>query len=203
MKKFTASSFFWILGAVIIVFAAVRAIKPASKGALPVLGQAGAFHLTERGGKTVRLEDLQGSVWIGDFIFTRCAGICPIMTGHMKRLQEKLKDPGIRFVSFSVDPEYDTPQKLAEYADKAGADKDKWMFLTGDKKTIFDLSLQHFHLGVGDIPEAERPAPDQTVTHSSRFVLVDKKGKIRGYYEGSDPAKMDQLVRDARALLKE
>ena len=204
MKIRSVSSIFWLLGAAVLVLAFFRCLHPAPKKPLPVLGQAGAFELTEKSGAKVRLEDLAGKVWIADFVFTRCAGICPLMSGHMKKLQEQLKDAeGMRFVSFSVDPDYDTPEKLSEYAARFKADPSKWLFLTGSKEIIFRLSQQHFHLGVSDVPEADRPAPDQGVTHSSRFVLVDKRGGIRGYYDSAQPETLKNLAADARGLLKE
>ncbi len=201
-KQFSVSSIFWALGGLVLLLAFARFFIPAKS--LPVLGSSGNFDLTERSGKKITLEDLRGKVWIGDFIFTRCAGICPIMSGHMKRLQEELKnEKELRFVSFSVDPEHDTPEKLAEYAKRYNADPEKWFFLTGDKNAIFELSLKHFYLGVGDAPLEERPAPDQVVTHSSRFVLVDRQGRIRGYYDSAQPENMEKLAKDARRLLKE
>lgn len=204
MRKIAVSSIFGILGGLVLLFALGRAILHHPEKKLPFLGQAGAFELTEKSGKKVTLGDLNGKIWIGDFIFTRCMGICPIMSNHMKRIQEELKDQsGVRFVSFSVDPEHDTPEKLTEYAKRFNADPEKWLFLTGDKKTIFDLSLQHFHLGVGEVPEEERPSPDQFVSHSSRFVLVDRQGGIRGYYDSAETGSVDQLIRDARKLAKE
>lgn len=169
---------------------------------LPILGQAVDFQLTERSGKMISLADLKGKVWIADFIFTRCAGICPMMSLKMQRIQEKLKEnPGVRFVSFSVDPQYDTPQVLQEYAKRFRADRDRWLFLTGDKAQIFKLSQQHFHLGVADIPEAERAGGlDQSVAHSSKFVLIDTLGQIRGYYSSEDESSMEKLARDVKEI---
>ncbi len=203
-KSFSPSSIFWILGGLVLLLAFGRLFISFPAKKLPVLGQSGEFNLTERSGKKVTLRDLSGKVWIGDFIFTRCAGICPLMSGHMRRLQEALKgSQDLRFVSFSVDPEYDTPEKLSAYAQKFGADPEKWLFLTGDKKELFELSLKHFHLGVGDAPPEERTDPDQVVTHSTRFVLVDREGFIRGYYDSAQVKNMDKLVLDAKRLLKE
>jgi protein SCO1 len=171
---------------------------------LPVLGEVAGFEFTERNGEKKTLADLRGKVWIADFIFTRCAGICPLMSGKMAKIQKELKaSPGIRFVSFSVDPEYDTPEVLKRYAERYQADAERWFFLTGDKKQIFDLSLQHFRLGVGDIPEEDREALDQAVQHSSKFVLVDGEGKIRGYYSSEDEASLVKLAADAKELATE
>lgn len=168
---------------------------------LPVYGEIRDFRLTERSGRTVTQQDLDGKIWIADFIFTRCGGICPMMSAKMRAVQEKLKHyPDVRFVSFSVDPEYDTPEVLTKYAQHFSADPQKWLFLTGDKQQLFNLSSQHFHLGVGEIPPAEREAPDQSVDHSSKFALVDAEGKIRGYYASEDAGFLDQLARDVNHL---
>lgn len=168
---------------------------------LPVFGKVADFELTERSGVKKSLGDLRGKVWIADFIFTRCAGICPLMSGKMAKIQKELKaSPGVRFVSFSVDPEYDTPEVLKGYAERYGADAERWHFLTGDKKQVFDLSIQHFRLGVGDIPEEDREALDQSVQHSSKFVLVDGEGQIRGYYSSEDESSIAKLITDAKKL---
>lgn len=197
-------SFFWIAGFVVLALAFGKTILPKVfkfNPKLPVLGQVADFRLTESSGKEISLQDLKGRPWVASFIFTRCAGICPMMSGHMRRLQDSLVNEDVRFVSFSVDPEYDTLERLKEYAKRFHADPAKWFFLTGDKKAIFDLSVKSFFLGVADVPPGEEPAPDQVVTHSSRFALVDAEGAIRGYYDGDKPESLEGLQRDIRGLL--
>jgi len=205
VKALLAKRGFWfsILTAatLAVVITASRLPHVESKN-LPVYGTIPDFRLTERNGTTVTLKDLQGKIWVADFIFTRCSGICPMMSSHMKLLQSELRVPDIAFVSFSVDPEYDTPAILENYAKRFHADPEKWLFLTGDKIKLHELSQQHFHLGVSDIPEAERTAPDQTVEHSSKFVLVDKAGQIRGYYGSEEPNFQEHLVKDMKILEK-
>lgn len=184
----------------VVILAAARLLKISTE--LPIHGKIPEFKLISSSGGEVTRQDLQNKIWIADFIFTRCAGICPMMTSRMKMIQEKFKNhPDILLVSFSVDPEYDTPEKLAAYAARFGADPQKWLFLTGDKAQIHQLSQQHFYLGVTDIPEAEREAPDQTVEHSSKFVLVDHLGQIRGYYASEELGFLDQLVKGVNGLL--
>lgn len=196
---------FWF-GALLIGTSAVILFlsqgRPLTKKPLPVYGQVVEFSLTERSGRIVTLGDLKGKTWIADFIFTRCAGICPMMSSKMLRLQQMLQNrPDIRLVSFSVDPARDTPEVLETYAKRFQADPERWLFLTGDKAQIFKLSEQHFHLGVADIPESERQDDlDQSVSHSSKFALVDPEGQIRGYYASEDESAMQQLVRDAKEL---
>jgi protein SCO1/2 len=171
--------------------------RPSGGPGLPHLGEAPAFTLASEGGKTVARADLAGKVWIADFIFTRCGGSCPILSSRMAALAVKMRDvPEIRFVSFGVDPEYDTPEVLAEYGRKLGADPARWSFLHGPRPVVRSLVKDGFKLAIEDAP-ADSVEP---ILHSTRFVLVDGQGAIRGYYDGMDQAPVDQLERDARAL---
>ena len=168
----------------------------------PVYGSIPPFSLTKQDGEKFSLSDLKGKVWIADFIFTRCAGACPLMSNKMRALEDKLADAGnIRLVSFIVDPDHDTPEVLARYSERFKTDPKRWVFLTGDRNAVFQLAEQHFHLGVAQIPAEEREAADQTVRHSSKFVLVDQKAQIRGYYDSDSEGSMQKLVDDARALV--
>lgn len=154
------------------------------------------FTLTSSEGKPFGLKDLKGKVWVADFIFTSCAGICPQMTGMMKKLQNDLEDlPEVHFVSISVDPKRDTVQALAEYAEEYDADIKRWHFLRGDLPLIQALSVDGFHLG-----DKENP-----LNHAPHFALVDADGHIRGYYNGTGPdraASVDALAEDIRTLVK-
>lgn len=206
--KLLKNRFFWLLILLILTTAAMVASQKVAKiqkqtsAVPPVYGVIPDFKLTERDGRMVQAQDLKGSVWIADFIFTRCMGICPMMSSKMRLLQEKLKDqPGVRLVSFSVDPEYDTPEILKKYAERFSADPQKWFFLTGDKAQIYKLSEQHFYLGVSEIPEAEREAPDQKINHSSKLALIDREGKIRGYYDTDHERFMEPLLKDLKEVL--
>jgi protein SCO1/2 len=163
---------------------------------LPVLGAVPEFSLKDQETRVITRKDLAGKIWIADFIFTSCGGICPDMTGAMRRLQDKLP-PDIQFVSFSVDPAHDTPDVLAAYAAKAGADSKRWFFLTGDREALYKLSMEGFKLPVDDTTGTTV----EPVTHSSRFVLVDRDGEIRGYYGMDDAGAMERLAADARRLL--
>lgn len=168
----------------------------------PVYNEIGDFELTERSGSRVGKHDLLGHVWIADFIFTRCGGPCPKMTAHMKNLETALAGQDVKLVSFSVDPEFDTPEQLRIYADRFGAGAETWYFLTGDKDRIHQLSRQHFLLGLTEVAEEDREALDQSIMHSTRFALVDKQGRVRGYYESTEAESLQQLVRDAGALAR-
>ena len=165
---------------------------------LPVLGTVPAFTLTADDGRAVSADDLRGQVWIADFIFTRCPSQCPMLTANMAKVQKALPaDPAgvVRLVSFSVDPGYDTPEVLRAYGERFGADTTRWAFLTGDRAALYTLIRDGFHLAVGEAPDSAG-----MITHSDRFILVDRDLRIRGYYSGSDPEGHARLVRDAAAL---
>lgn len=163
---------------------------------LPDLGAVPAFTLTERDGRPVRADDLSGHVWIADFVFTRCRDVCPALTAGMAGLQRRVPvgDDPVRLVSISVDPEHDTPDVLRPYAEHAGAGP-SWIFLTGSRDAIATLLAEGFHLAF-----ATDGPPEAPITHSDRFVLVDRTRRIRGYYHGRDPDDVERLVRDAGAL---
>ena len=153
----------------------------------PTLGAFPDFTLTDQSGRTVHVADLRGQPWVADFIFTRCGDVCPRLTEQMARLR---KDTGARAVSFSVDPDYDTPAVLTEYAAAHHAD---WTFLTGPIDAVADgakLALQR---------DPTKPAP-VSILHGSHFILVDAAGKIRGYYDPSDEEASARLRADLRAL---
>ena len=167
---------------------------------LPRYGQVPEFAFTERSKIEMTLADLKGKVWIADFIFTRCQGMCPLMTGRMAALQEKFSGSSVELVSFSVDPEHDTPSVLSDYADKHGAVSGKWVFLTGQKQAMWKFITDGFSLGVAEPTAEDLAAGAEPVIHSSRFVLVDQEGQIRGYFDSSEPLQMDQLVQAAKTL---
>jgi protein SCO1/2 len=124
-----------------------------------------------------------------------------MMTERMLDLEEALGDVArLRFVSISVDPVYDTPERLAEYAASYGADPERWFFLTGDKAAVRSLSVGGFHLGLQEATAAAKAAGAESVMHSTRFVLVDGRGHIRGYYDGISPDDMKRVQKDVRRL---
>lgn len=165
----------------------------------PVLYRLPAFHLVNRDGRATTLKDLAGGPWIADFVFTRCPASCPMMTARMARLDRELpRDLGLRLVSISVDPEHDTPQVLQRYAASFNA-SDRWLFLTGDGPQIYRLSKEGFKLAVDANPQSTTGTAEP-ILHSTRFVLVDGEGGIRGFYDGFDEASMKKLERDLSAL---
>jgi len=143
----------------------------------------------------VTRQELAGKVWVADFIFTHCAGVCPAMSSNMRKLQERLFED-VRLVSFSVDPYNDTPEVLTEYANRYGADRDRWLFLTGDPEGIQKLSVGGFKLALDPASGTEK----EPITHSSRMVLVDRNANIRGYYGTEEPKDLERLIKDANNL---
>ncbi len=172
----------------------------ASAMEVPVLGSVPEFSLTEANGTALRRADLLGKVWVASFLFTRCGEACPLMMRHEARLQPDLPlRDDLRLVSFSVDPDWDTPKVLTEYAHTFGADQSRWLFLTGDKKQVYHLVSDGFHLAA----QPADPAKEMPILHSTKLVLVDRGGAIRGYYDSSDPVEMQKLIRDVRRVLAE
>lgn len=171
-----------------------------SQPSLDDFGPLPEFKLTERSDKPVGLEDLKGKIWIGSFIFTSCAGPCSQISANMARLQEKLQNRGgVKLVTFTVHPEFDTPAVLKVYANRFEANPDRWLFLTGPPEPLYELLRGGFKVGVEQTQGSER-RPGNEVTHSTKLVLVDSQGHLRGYYDGTSPESLDQLVRDAGRL---
>ncbi len=178
------------------------------------LGPVGDFALTERAGQRVRQTDLLGKVWVASFVFTRCTGPCPQVTGTVARLQGELAGvPDLLFVTFTVDPEHDDPAELTRYADAFGADAQRWLFLTGKQEEIYRLLREGFHVPVQQNEGPDRE-PGREVLHSPRLVVVDKRGHVRGYFDGirdsraPDPEKefadnLDRLRRKVAELARE
>lgn len=160
-----------------------------------VLAALPRFELTERDGSTVSLADLAGAPWVADFIFTRCAVYCPRLTVRMKELRQVLP-PRVRSVSFSVDPDYDTPAVLADYARQWGIEGRDWLFLTGERDAMWKLIREGFLQPVEETPEVEA----SPILHSNRFVLVDARGRMRGLYDAFDETAFDRLLADLAAI---
>jgi protein SCO1/2 len=164
---------------------------------VPVAEYVAPFALVDQSSRTVTLADLKGKVWVADFFFTRCQGPCPILTQKMKMLTDEFSSDNIRFVSFSVDPDYDRPAVLKAYADKVEADPKRWIFLTGTRPQIADVMQKSFALGL-EQKGGEAGAPD--ITHSTRFALVDQDGRIDGVFNATDLEGMRGLRDEIRRL---
>lgn len=168
---------------------------------LKLYGSVPDFSLTERNGDGIGLARLRGKIWIADFIYTTCTDTCPLQTAAMAKLQEEFAGkPDVQLVSFTVDPERDTPKVLSLYADKHQADTKRWYFITGRRDRIIRLIQEGFHLSVASLPNGS----DATgmISHSPRFVLVDKEARIRGYYDSREPDAFLGLRNDIKTLLE-
>ncbi len=179
-----------IVAAILCLFFLYRAKQAPN---VPVYGKVEDFKLTNQDNKTITLADLKNQVWVADFVFTTCGGICPMMSKSMSAINQgfaKYKD--VRMVSISVNPENDTPEALKAYSKKYQAN-DQWIFLTGPRDDIQKLATESFK--VGDIKDI--------VFHSALFVLVDRRGRIRGYYDGTDKERMGRLTQDLPLVRRE
>ncbi|MGA9524268.1 MAG: SCO family protein [Myxococcaceae bacterium] len=164
-------------------------------GQLPVLWAAPEFSFTSQAGEAVTGSGLKGHVWIADFIFTRCTTVCPLITAQMTWLQRQMPDPQLRFISFSVDPEHDTQQALADYAAKWNRNDTRWSLLV---TTPPELARVVAEMRVAVAPSED---PENPIIHSNLFMLVDQDGQVRGAYNSADRHALNQLVQDARTLL--
>jgi len=165
----------------------------------PVFGTVPEFQLIERSGRTVNRDELRGKNWVADFFFTRCRGVCPLLTARLAELQERIgleNASDVRFVSFTVDPAADTPEVLAAYAARFGASPSHWLFLTGDRTALFQLIEKGFRLAVAERSQPSSEDPNDRLTHSDRLVLVDGQFRIRGFYRATDSEAIERLVRD-------
>jgi len=176
---------------------------------LPVYGQVADFALTNQNSRAVTLAELRGHVWVADIIFTRCPGPCLKMTRQMKELQQALSagNPA-KLVTLTTDPDFDTPSVLKEYAERFGADPRRWLFLTGTKKQIAALAIDSLKLTAIEKKPEERQSPTDLFIHSTIFVIVDKRGQLRGVFqtsgEGIDPQQVrSELIAGVRRLERE
>ncbi len=175
-----------------------------------VLPTVPAFSFTERNGATIANENLKGKVWIASFVFTRCSGTCPQVAATLARLQSELADvPDLRLVTFTIDPDRDTPDDLKKYAERFRADPERWLFLTGSEKDIHALANDGFHVLAKKRPDGK---PGDEFDHSTMLVLVNKSGRIVDYYDGMPPldgprdqyeASVKRLLADVRKLAKD
>ncbi len=177
-----------------------RSMRP--KPALAVFGHVPSLHLVNERGALFDASSMLGHVSVVDFIFTRCASSCPRLTATMAELQGRLAGSrsGARLVSFSVDPDNDTPSVLAEYAARVHADGARWSFVTGSPEDVTRAVVSGFKVSAAKIA---RGAGDYDVTHGDWFVLVDARQQIRGYYSTDDPGAIDVLLDDVHRLERE
>lgn len=203
-RRTLGSNPMWLALGLLAVIGASAAIAWAARGGEPrpeleIYGQIPAFQLTDQRGETVTDADLRGSVVVANFIFTRCPTVCPAFTMKMSRVaKETAGTPGIRLVSLSVDPAYDTPEVLAAYAEQHGADPARWSFLTGEHEAVKEIVERSFKISMERRGTLAGGVPD--IVHGTHFVLLDPELRIRGYYDSSDIERIRALIADARHL---
>lgn len=159
------------------------------------------FRLIDQDSAAFTEAALKGKIHVADFFFTRCGSICPKLSSQLSRVQEVFsQQPDVHLVSYSIDPEHDTPAVLRRYAREYDARPGRWTFVTGPQADMYRLALKGYFLPVQQ-DEDENGNPDETFTHSEKLVLVDKEGVIRGYYDGTDKKDVDRLILEIRVLL--
>ncbi len=201
---------YWHLSICLLAFTVVAAIIAFAfshiqrqERKLPVYWQVPDFKLIDHNGKPFGLKELEGKIWVAEFFFASCAGICPIMNTNMMQVQKAFaNNPDVLIVSITVDPQNDTPEVLKEYRKDFNAMEGKWFFLTGDKKAIYRLARHGFKVAAEEMPPQEEGGPADFI-HSDRFILVDRKGRIRGYYNGTSKEQVEKLIADIERLLRE
>jgi len=208
-QKIFGSGWTWtLIIAAVVIFNVGRGLRSTMPEPLPVLGQVPEFELTDHWGRPFGSKDLRGRAWVANFIFTRCPTVCPMFTAKMGRIQHRSRGllNQLHLVSFSVDPDYDTPERLAEYARKHRASARAWSFLTGPLGDIEPVVIGGLKvaMGRGD-PGAHGLTEGDLggIFHGSHFVLVDPQGRIRGYYDSNDADAVDRVLADAGQLLNQ
>jgi len=194
------------IGVLIVIVAAARFFiypgRPDASSDLRRINIVPPFALTERNGKTITNNDLFGKIWVADFVYTTCPGPCPLVSANMARIQSTVaNDPNVQLVTFTVDPTVDTPVILSTYANQFHADKNRWWFLTGSEKPMYDLIRNGFFLPMVDNSGQPVEPGQYKVTHSTQLALVDAHGVIRGFYDGV-PAKDNAELLKAIAILE-
>lgn len=163
----------------------------------------GSFSMTNQNGKEVTIDEVKGKIHVAEYFFTHCGSICPIMNKQMQRVYRKFKsNDDVKILSFTVDPKNDTVQRMKWYANKHGASGNNWHFLTGDKEDLYQLArTSYFTLKPAEARNLGDAGSD--FIHTNNFVLVDRKLRIRGYYDGTNEADVTKMMLDMELLLEE
>lgn len=175
---------------------------------LAVLGQPGhrvdTFSFFNQDGKLITQKDVAGKVYVAEYFFATCKGMCPKMNDNIVKVYQAYRgNPDVLILSHTVDPKNDTPAALKAYSMKYNADPKQWFFLTGDKKRLYDVALNSYLLSTVDSSKPTDANIGEAFIHSNRFILVDRTGLLRGQYDGLEPAQMDSLISDIHLLLEE
>ncbi len=199
LERLVSRPLFWILAlAVPFSWPIVWSLTAPRPARLPTLQQVPAFELVDQGGRPFGTAQLRGKVWLAGFVFTRCPTLCPAITRKMAEVQARTRqlEPDFRLVSFSVDPAFDTPERLERYARQYRASPRMWSFLTGPAPAIRAAVVGGLKAGL----EGEGGAPE-AISHDAHLVLVDGEGRVRGVYDTSEPDAVDRVVRDVGLLV--
>ncbi len=187
--------------------------QPQASHTLPIMGQKEfiegvdedtLYHtipywsFTNQDGEVVSKSDYQGSIYVADYFFTHCPVVCPMLTKNMKYLQSKTSDLDIKLISHTVDPHNDNPDRLKWYCRKHEIDNSNWNLVTGEKMDLYELGVNGYL-----VPNQEDATAPGGFLHSEKFILIDKEGRIRGMYNGTEMEEVDQLVEDIKKLRKE
>jgi protein SCO1/2 len=188
--------------AIAVAFIRTRMQERALRKPLDVLGEVPSFALTNQFAQAVSLTNLLGQVWVADVIFTTCPMSCERMTQRMHSLEKEIPQRSpVRFVSITAYPQVDSPAVLKKYGERHGVDQSRWHFLTGIKQDVYALSVNGLKFAV--LENTNRVIPEDLFIHSTQFALVDKRGKIRGYFEGTEDEDRKQLLLAIKKLARE
>jgi protein SCO1/2 len=199
------SPFFWATLAGLITIPAIRPLLRHEPPPPPVLYALPPFSLVDTRGQPFGSAELEGQVWVVDFIFTRCASICPLLTRAMGNLDRRYRESGtdgVRLVSITVDPGFDTPAVLGEYASAHGIDLDRWTLLSGPEHAIRALITEGFRFSFEEPPRDEADVDLVDIAHTGKLVLVDRSGGVRGLYD-IDESGLDELFHRSRRVLED
>jgi len=168
---------------------------------LPVLNDVQSFSFTNQDGKIISNKDVDGKVYVAEYFFTTCRGICPKMNNNLKQVYEAYKnEDDFRILSHTVDPEIDTVARMKHYADSLAVDSKEWWFLTGKKDSLYHTARVSYLL---DDPKNNNVSIDDQFIHTQFFALVDKNGQVRKIYDGLKKDEITELINDIKKLLKE
>jgi protein SCO1 len=196
----------WLLGFFILLFAGfylalTRFVPGFGQSQLPVLSYVHPFSFSNQEGKAITQKDVDGKVYVAEYFFTTCKGICPKMNQHMRKIAgDYAGEPDFRLLSYTVDPETDTVARMKRYADSLGADPAKWWFLTGRKDSLYHLARGSYLL---DDPKNNSIDINDQFIHTQFLALVDRGGRVRKIYDSLKKDELDELEKDIKVLLKE
>jgi protein SCO1/2 len=200
-KKAIFLSIFFIILFVGFYFGLKAVIPGFGKVALPVLSSVQPFSFADQEGRTVTQRDVAGRVYVAEYFFTTCKGMCPIMNANIKRVYlDFMKEPNFRILSHTVEPQTDSVSRMKRYADSMGADPSRWMFLTGRKDSLYRMARNSYLL---DDPKNNAENPEEQFIHTQFVALVDRQGRVRKIYDCLKEEEIVELEKDIRGLLNE